>query len=58
MADSTPLVMQARALRDRLALSGDHPMILAKLNHIVDKAYVNPAEREKLKNLIRQARGI
>ncbi|MCE6980747.1 hypothetical protein EI534_25910 [Pseudomonas frederiksbergensis] len=46
------LVMDGRVLRDQLTLTGEHPEILAKLNHLVDKAYLNPAEAEKLKQLL------
>lgn len=50
-----PLIIQGQALRDKLLLSGDHRDTLRKLNDLVDKAYLNPAEAEKLKNLIRDA---
>lgn len=49
------LVMDGRALRDQLTLTGEHPLILAKLNHLVDLAYLNSSQVEKLKNLLKQA---
>lgn len=46
------LVMDGRTLRDKLTLSGEHPEILRKLNHLVDLAYLNSSQAEKLKNLL------
>jgi len=56
MKDPNPLILEAKALRDRLTLSGEHPEILKKLNHIVDLADVNSGQAEKLKRLIAAAK--
>lgn len=50
------LMVEGRALRDQLQLTGEHPTILAKLDHLVDLAYLNSSQAEKLKNLIAQVR--
>jgi hypothetical protein len=51
----TALLVQGRVLRDKLALSGDHPEIKRKLDHLVDLAYLKGGEAEKLRNLIKAA---
>jgi hypothetical protein len=53
-----PLILDGLALRDHLTLTGEHPEILAKLNHLVDLAYLNPAQTEKLNNLLKQAKAL
>ena len=51
------LLNDGRALRDKLALSGEHPEVLKKLNHLVDLAYLKGGQAEKLRNLIKQVQG-
>lgn len=47
-------IMRAgRALRDKLALSGDKPEVKKKLDHLVDETYLPIALGEKLKNILR-----
>lgn len=46
------LMRDGRALRDKLALSGDKPEVLAKLNHLVDENFLPIALGEKLKNIL------
>lgn len=50
------LLNEGRVLRDRLAASGEHPLILAKLNHLVDLAYLKGGQAEKLRNLLKAVR--
>lgn len=47
-----PLMMEGRALRDKLKLSGEHPDVLRKLDHIVDLKSIHGGTAQKLKNLI------
>lgn len=52
----SPLMQQGRLVRDSLHLSGTHPEIKRKLDHIVDLRWINSAMAEKLKNLIEAAK--
>lgn len=49
---SSPLMQRGRRVRDSLALTGDHPELLAKLDHLVDEPNLNPALALKLSNLL------
>ena len=49
------LLNDGRALRDKLALSGDHPEILKKLLYLCELNYLKGGEAEKLRNLIKAA---
>lgn len=50
------LMQRGRLVRDSLHLSGAHPEIKRKLDHIVDLRWINSAMAEKLKNLIEAAK--
>jgi hypothetical protein len=56
ISGSNQLVLDGRALRDQLTLTGEHPEILRKLNDLVDLAYLDSPQSEKLKNLIAQVK--
>lgn len=47
------LMRDGRALRDKLALSGDRPEVKRKLDHLVDEQYLTVALGEKLKRILR-----
>ncbi|MFZ3207054.1 MAG: hypothetical protein WA161_24725 [Pseudomonas sp.] len=47
------LMREGRALRDKLALSGELLEVKRKLDHLVDETYLPIALGEKLKNILR-----
>lgn len=47
------IMREGRALRDKLALSGEKPEVKRKLDHLVDEANLPIALGEKLKNILR-----
>lgn len=47
------IMRDGRALRDKLALSGEHPEVKRKLDHLVDENFLPVALGEKLKNILR-----
>jgi len=47
------LLNEGRALRDRLAVTGEHPEVKRKLDHLVDLQYLNGSQAEKLRRLIK-----
>jgi hypothetical protein len=48
-----PLLREGRALRDKLALSGEHPEILRKLEHLCELNYLKGGQAEKMRNLLK-----
>lgn len=55
MRNPNPVILEGLTLRDSLVISGKNPELLRKLNDLVDRPYLAPAEFEKLKNLIAKA---
>lgn len=53
---SEQIMRDGRALRDKLALSGEHPEVKRKLDHLVDETYLPVALGEKLKRILEAAK--
>ena len=50
------IMREGRALRDRLAITGEHPEVRRKLDHLVDENFLPVALAQKLKNILELAR--
>lgn len=50
------IMREGRALRDRLAMTGEKPEVKRKLDHLVDETNLPIALGEKLKNILRANR--
>lgn len=52
MKSQNELKADGRILRDRLAATGENPVLLAKLNNLVDAVYLQAGDLEKLRKLL------
>jgi hypothetical protein len=52
MKSQNELKADGRILRDRLAATGENPVLLAKLNHLVDAAYLQAGDLALLRRLL------
>lgn len=52
MRSQNELKQAGRVLRDKLALSGENPELLRKLNALVDSAYLQAGDLAKLRKLL------
>ncbi|MFW0758938.1 hypothetical protein ACN1C3_30210 [Pseudomonas sp. H11T01] len=55
MRNPNYILVAAKALRDNLVLTGANPVLLAKLNSIVDDEHIGVIGMTRLKRLIAQA---
>ncbi|SDO20145.1 hypothetical protein SAMN04489798_2307 [Pseudomonas arsenicoxydans] len=52
---SNPLILEAHAARDKLALKGGNEQLVAKFDDLLSKSCLHSAEAAKLRNLIIRA---
>jgi hypothetical protein len=55
---SNPLLIEAREVRDKLALKGGNERLLAKLDDLLSKQSLHGGEQIKLERLIEQAKAL
>lgn len=55
---SNPLLLEARELRAKLALTTGNERLIAKLDDLLSKQCLNSPEQEKLKHLIEAAKNV
>jgi hypothetical protein len=53
---SNPLILEARAIRNKLAAIGGHDRLIAKLDDLLSKQSLHGGEQLKLEHLIGQAK--
>lgn len=56
ISGSNPLLLEARELREKLALTAGNERLLAKLDDLLSKAVLHGGEQAKLINLIEVAK--
>lgn len=56
ISGSNPLLLEARDLRDKLALIGGNERLIAKLDDLLSKQSLHSAEQAKLVHLVGQAK--
>lgn len=55
---SAPLLLEARELRDKLAMTTGNEKLLAKLDDLLEKQSLTSPEQAKLINLIEAAKNV